>query len=151
MAIRFEATLLLARRTATGIEVPAAVVEELGGGKRAKVVVGIGAHRYRSSIGSMGGKFMVPVSAEQRVAAGVAAGDRLAVTLALDTEPRAVELPPDLAEALAGEPEARRFFDGISYSQQRALVLSVEGARRAETRQRRVERTVELLRERRVR
>lgn len=151
MPIRFTATLLLARRTATGIEVPPEVVEALGGGKRPKVHVAIGDHRYRSSVSPMGGRFMLPVSAEQREAAGVAAGDSLDVELALDTEPREVELPADLAGVLAGEPEARRFFDGLSPSRQKWFVVNVESARRADTRARRVERAVELLRAGRAR
>jgi uncharacterized protein YdeI (YjbR/CyaY-like superfamily) len=94
---------------------------------------------------------MVPVSAEQRAAAGVAAGDELAVTLALDTAPRTVELPADLAAALAAEPAAQAFFETLSPSLKRMHVTNVEGAKRADTRARRVEKAVALLKEGRAR
>lgn len=108
-------------------------------------------HTYRSSIGSMRGQSMLPVSAEQREAAGVAAGDELDVTLAIDDAPRTVEVPDLLAEALAVDPQARRFFDSLSYSDQRWHALSIEGARRAATQRRRVEKSIALLRARRAR
>lgn len=145
MTTRFSAELLLARRTATGIEVPQAALDALDGGKRPKVRVTIGAYTYRSSVGSMDGRAMLPVSAEHRAGAGIAAGDRVEVTLELDTAPREIELPDDLAEALAAAPAAREFFDSLSYSRQNWFVSTIESARRAETRRRRVERAVEML------
>lgn len=142
---RFHATLLQARRTATGFEVPAEVLARLDGGRRPKVVVTIGGYVYRSSIGSMGGRSMLPVSAEHRAGAGIAAGDEVDVAVALDTEPRVLAVPPDLAAALAGAPEARRAFDELSYSAQRAHVDPIQAARRAETRARRIARSVAAL------
>ena len=94
-----------------------------------------------------GDVFMIPLAAEHRDAAGVAAGDEVEVDLELDAEPREVTVPPDLAEALAREPDAERFFGGLSYSNRRRIVLSIEDAKTPETRQRRVSRSVELLRE----
>jgi uncharacterized protein YdeI (YjbR/CyaY-like superfamily) len=73
------------------------------------------------------------------------------VDIELDSEPRTVDLPADLSDALDGEPKAREFFDGLSYSKQRWHVLSVEGAKTPETRQRRIEKSVEMLREGRAR
>jgi Bacteriocin-protection, YdeI or OmpD-Associated/Domain of unknown function (DUF1905) len=145
--MRFRATIQLGGKTATGIPVPADVVEELGKGKRPPVVVKIGDHTYRSTVAAYGDVFMVPLSAENREAAGVAAGDEIDVGIELDTEPRTVEVPADFAAALAAEPEAQRFFEGLSYSQQRWHVLSVEGAKAAETRQRRIDKSVAMLRE----
>jgi len=145
--MRFRATLLAAGKTATGIEVPADVVAGLGQGKRPAVRVTINGHTYRSTIAVMGGKFMLGVSAENRAAAGVAAGDDVEVELELDTAPREVTVPPDLAAALKREPEAERFFDGLSYSRKQRIVLSVEGAKAAETRQRRIAKSVQDLRE----
>lgn len=151
-AVSFTATLKLARRTATGFVVPPELVEQLGGGKRPLVVVRLGDdHQYRSAVGSMNGVAMVPVSAEQRAASGVAAGDEIAVTLALDTAPRTVELPDDLAAALAAEPAAQKFFATLSPSLRRFHVTNVESARRADTRARRVEKAVALLKEGRAR
>jgi hypothetical protein len=145
--MRFRATIQLEGKTATGFRVPPEVVAGLGGGKRPAVTVTIGGHTYRSTVAAYGDVFMLPLAAEHRVAAGVAAGDVVEVELAPDTAPREVEVPVDLAAALTGEPEARAFFDGLSYSNRRWFVLSVEGAKTPETRQRRVDKAVTMLRE----
>jgi hypothetical protein len=145
--MRFRATLQLGGKTATGIEVPAEVVEGLGAGKRPAVRVTIKGHTYRTTVAPMGGRFMLPVSADNRTSAGVAAGDEVDVDVALDTEPREVSVPPDLAEALDAEPDAKRYFDGLSYSHKLRHVLAIEGAKTAETRQRRVAKAVSALRE----
>jgi len=142
----FTAVLELARTTATGIEVPPEVVAELGGSRRPAVTVTLRGYRYRSTVATMGGRFLVPVSAEVRAAAGVAAGDVLEVTLELDDAPRAVEVPADLAGALAGDPAAQAAFAGLSYSNQRRHVLAVEGAKAAATRERRVAKVLAELR-----
>lgn len=149
--MKFRTTLLLAGKTATGIEVPPDVVEALGAGKKPPVRVTLAGHTYRSTIASRGERFLVGVSAENRAAAGVAAGDELEVEIVLDTEPREVEVPPALAEALAGEPEARRFFETLSYSHKQAYVLWIRDAKAEETRQRRVEKAIGMLREGRKR
>lgn len=147
-AMEFRATLLSGGKTATGIRVPEEVVEALGRGRRAAVRVTLDAgHSYRTTFGVMGGHCMIPVSAENRAAAGIAAGDALVVTVEPDDEPRILEVPDDLAAALDAEPAARTFFDGLSYSNRRRHVLSVEGAKTAETRQRRIAKAVEQLRE----
>jgi uncharacterized protein YdeI (YjbR/CyaY-like superfamily) len=99
----------------------------------------------------MGGEFMLPVGAENRERAGVAAGDEVDVDLERDTEPREVSVPPDFSDALDRDPDARRFFDGLSYSQKRWHVLSIEGAKTNETRQRRIAKSVSMLREGRAR
>ena len=141
--MEFRTVLLLARKTATGLEVPPEVVEALGSGRRPAVTVTInGGHRYPSTVATMGGKFLVPVSAEHRAAAGVQAGDEVLVDLVLDTAPRVLDVPPDLAAALDAEPAARAAFDALSYSNQRRYTLVVEGATAAETRARRVARAV---------
>ncbi len=145
--MRFRTTIRLEGKTATGFHVPPEVVEALGRGKRPPVRVTIGGHVYRSTVAAYGDVFMIPLAAEHRAAAGMAAGDEVEVDLELDTEPREVTVPPDLAEALAREPDAERFFGGLSYSNRRRFVLSIEDAKTPETRQRRVARSVELLRE----
>lgn len=114
---------------------PAEVVDGLGGGKRPAVRVTINHHTYRSSVAVMGGEFMLGVSAEQRALAGVAAGDRIDVALELDTEPREVTVPADLAAALAADDAARHFFETLSYSKRLRYALSVETAKKPETRQ----------------
>jgi bacteriocin resistance YdeI/OmpD-like protein/uncharacterized protein DUF1905 len=145
--MRFRTTVILAGKTATGVEVPTEIVEALGSGKRPAVTVTINGHTYRSTVASMGGKFLLPISAEHRGHTGVAAGEEIEVDVELDTEPRVVTVPADFAEALAADAEAKRFFEGLSYSHQRRHVLAVEGAKAAETRQRRIGKAVEMLRE----
>lgn len=145
--MRFRAVIQRGGKTATGIQVPAEVVASLGPSKRPAVRVTLNGHTYRSTVATMGGAFMLPVSAEIREHAGVAAGDEVDVDLALDTEPRTVSVPPDFAGALDADVVARRSFDGLSYSNQRRLVLAIEAAKTAETRQRRIASTVSMLRE----
>lgn len=140
--MRFQATLILGGKTATGIAVPAEVVDELGAGKRPAVTVTINGYTYRSTIAVMDGQFMLPVSAEVREAAGVAAGDDLDVEVALDTAPREVVVPPDFDAALNDDSAARATFDALSYSNKRRVVLAIEGAKAAETRARRIAKTV---------
>jgi hypothetical protein len=143
--MRFHTTLGLGGKTATGFEVPAEVVEALGSGRRPPVQVTIGPYTYRTTVAPMGGRYLIPVSAEHRTAAGLAAGDELDVELALDTAPRTVELPPDLAAALDAAPDARRFYDGLAYSQRKEYARWVDSAKRPETRERRLAQAVALL------
>jgi len=145
--MRFRTTIELGGKTATGMRVPPEIVEELGQGKRPAVRVTIGGYTYRSTVAPMGGNFMLPVSAEVREQAGVAAGDEVDVVIELDTEPREVAVPSDFAEALDGDAEARRFFDGLSYSNKRRIVMGIEDAKTPETRQRRIDKAVSALRE----
>ena len=149
--MRFHATIKQSGKTATGIEVPAEVVEALGAGRRPAVSVTINGHTYRTTIGTMGGVSMIPVSAEQRANTGVAGGDEVDVDVELDTAPRTVDVPADLAAALGAVPEARAFFDGLSYSKQSWHVLQAEGAKTPETRARRIENSVKMLAEGRAR
>lgn len=145
--MQFQATVRQAGKTATGIPVPDEVVEGLGAGKRPAVRVTVNGYTYRSTIASMGGEFMIPLAAEHRAASGVAGGQAVSVELELDTAPREVTVPADLATALEADEEASRFFESLSYNQQRWYVLRVEGAKKAETRERRVTDSVQMLRE----
>ena len=138
----FRTTLLTTGKTAAGFVVPDEVMTALGAGKKPAVTVTINGHSYRSTVATIDGRPMVGVSAENRAAAGVAGGDEIDVDLQLDTAPRTDELPPDFAAALAAEPRARAFFDGLNYSERRWFVLGVEDARTPETRQRRIEKFV---------
>jgi antitoxin component of MazEF toxin-antitoxin module len=145
--MRFRTTVELGGKTATGMRVPPEVVEGLGAGKKPAVRVTIGSHTYRSTIASRGGVFLLPISAENRGEAGVAAGDEVEVAVELDTEPREVAVPDDLAAALADDDAARTEFERLPYSHQLRHVLAIEGAKAADTRQRRVTKAVEMLRE----
>ncbi|MBX3028832.1 MAG: DUF1905 domain-containing protein [Chloroflexi bacterium] len=131
---------------ATGIEVPAEVVATLGGSRRPAVVVTVGDHTYRSTIASMGGRYMIPFAKEHRARTGLGPGDPMEVTLELDTQPRTVEVPADLAAALAAVPGGREAFDGLAPSRRKEHVRQVETAKAPETRARRIERIVSGLR-----
>lgn len=141
----FTTTVELGGKTATGLEVPAEVVEAFGQGKKPRVHVTVGPHSYRSTVAVMGGRFLVPLSAENRTAAGVEAGDEVEVTLTLDTAPRVVEVPPELAEAFATEPEAKAAWDALSFSHQRAHADAIAGAKKPETKANRVQKALEML------
>jgi hypothetical protein len=143
---KFRATVEAAGKTATGIEVPDDAVARLGAGRRPAVRVTVGAHTYRSTVAVMGRRNLLPLSASNRTAAGVAAGDEVEVILELDTAPRTVAVPSDLAAALAKEPGLRERFDALSFTHQREHVEAIEGAKKPETRQRRIDKALETLR-----
>lgn len=145
--MKFRATVELGGKTATGVEVPEQVVESLGPSKRPAVRATINGYTYRSSVASMGGRFLLGISAEVRAAAGVQAGDEVDIDVELDAEPRELTVPPDFTEALDDDPTARKFFEGLSYSNRRRFVLSIEAAKTPETRQRRIAKAVSTLRE----
>ncbi len=148
--MKFRARIELSGKSATGIEVPEEVVARLGSSKRPAVRVTINGHTYRSTVAPMNGVFMLPISAENRLLANVSAGDEVEVEIEPDTQPREVSVPPDLLEALDRDVDAKRFFDGLSYSNKQRVVLSIEGAKTAETRVRRIAKAVESLREGRI-
>ena len=143
--MKFRATVELGGKTATGIEVPEDVVAALGSGSRPAVTVTVGGHSYRTTVARMGGRFLVPLSAENRIAAGVAAGDQVDVDIEPDTAPREVEVPADLADALAKDDAARATFDGLSFTHRKEWVRWVEEAKKPETRATRLAKTVESL------
>jgi hypothetical protein len=145
--MRFTTTVELGGKTATGFQVPNDVVVALGKGKKPPVTVTINGHTYRSTVAAYGEVSMLPLSAENREAAAVKAGDEIEVDLELDTAPRVVEVPDDFAAAIAADPAAAAFWPTISYSNQRWHVLSIDGAKTPETRQRRIDKSVALLRE----
>ena len=136
----------LGGKTATGFEVPADVVESLGAGKRPPVTVTVKGHTYRSTVAVMGGRYLLPLSAEHRTAARVRAGDEVDVEIALDTQPRTVDVPADLQAALDGDPVARATWERLSYSHQRQHVLAIEETKAAATRERRIAKAIAMLR-----
>jgi bifunctional DNA-binding transcriptional regulator/antitoxin component of YhaV-PrlF toxin-antitoxin module len=143
--MRFTTTILLSGKNNTGIVVPASVVEALDRGKRIPVEVTVGGHSYRSSIVSYAGQFLIALSAENRTAAGVAAGDTVEVEVTVDDAPREVPIPDALAAALASESDAASAFAALSYSNKRRIVLPIEGAKTEVTRDRRVAAAIEEL------
>jgi hypothetical protein len=149
--MRFRTTLLQSSKTATGFRVPDEVMAALAGGKAPKVAATINGHTWRTSVATVNGGPMVGVNADVRAATGVRGGDEIEVDLALDTAPRSIDVPDDLAAALDADPAARRTFDGLSYSNQRFWVEPIVAARADETRQRRIDKAVATLREGRAR
>ncbi|MEO5964203.1 MAG: YdeI/OmpD-associated family protein [Candidatus Limnocylindrales bacterium] len=147
----FRAVIQQTGKSACGIEVPEAVVTGLGGSKRPAVVVALDGYTYRSTIAPMGGGWWVGVNADHREASGLRGGDEVQVTLDLDTAPRVLAVPPELAAALEADPVAKAFFDGLSYSNRSVFTLNVDGTKNPETRARRVDRAIALMREGRVR
>ena len=144
-AMRFDSLVELGGKTATGIPVPDEVVAALGDSKRPAVTITVNGHSYRTTAVRMGGRFLVPLSAENRDAAGLAPGDSVAVDIALDTAPREVALPADLEAAM--DDAARTTYDGLSYTHRKEWVRWVEEAKKPETRATRVAKTVAGLRE----
>lgn len=135
------AVLKDSEKDATGIEIPEEVITALGKGKKPPVKVTLNGYTYRTTVAVMGGKFLIPLSAEHRNAAGVQGGEVVEVTIELDTEPRTVTVPDDLAQALS-EAGVKAAFDALAYSVRKEHVRQVESAKTAETRSRRIARIV---------
>ena len=141
--MKFQGTVELGGKTATGVQIPDDVVEALGGGKRAAVRITIGGHSYPTTIATMGGRFLVPLSAENRTAAGVVAGDVVEVEIVVDAAPREVTIPADLAAALAQNVQARQFFDTLAFTHRKEWVRWIEDSKKPETRATRLSRTID--------
>ncbi|MBV9410022.1 MAG: DUF1905 domain-containing protein, partial [Acidimicrobiia bacterium] len=86
------------------------------GAKRFPVVATVNGYTWRTSVARMGGEFLVGLNKEVREGAGVGAGDKVAVELALDTQPREVDVPEDLAAALDKEPKVKAKFDALAFT-----------------------------------
>jgi hypothetical protein len=145
MKTTFTTTLLKDDKVnATGISVPAEAITALGGKKKPPVIVTVNGFTYHSTVAAYGDVYLIPLSQERRAVAGVEVGDLVEVTLELDTEPRTVEVPDDLAEALE-KTGARANFDALAYSKRKEFVRQVESAKAQETRERRIAKIVAAL------
>ena len=131
-----------------GLEVPQEVMEALGGGKRPRVTITINGHSWRSRVAIMRGRNLLGLSNANRLAAGVVSGDEVEVDVELDTKPRVVVEPADLARALETDPVARTAYDRLSYGHKLQRVRAIESAKKPETRIRRIEKAVAMLRDR---
>ena len=140
----FTTELVSSGATKMGIIVPDEVVAALGKGKRPPVTVTINGYSYRSTVAVMGGKYMIGISAAVRKETGLSRGDPIHVTLTVATAPREVNVPDDLAFALSADPALKTFFEKLPNSLQRYHVDKINGAKSAETRQRRIENAVSL-------
>jgi hypothetical protein len=140
--VKFNTTILQVGNN-TGIQVPEEAVAKLASGKRPAVKVKLNGFTYRSTIAVMGGKFLIPLSAERRGKANVKGGDKLDIFLELDTEPREVTLHPDFKKALDKEKKARTFFESLSYSAKSHYALPINDAKGDDTRQRRIDKAIQ--------
>lgn len=141
-------TTLLERGPAAAVVLDEEQVAALGeGAKRFPVLATVNGYTWRTSVMRMGGEFLVGLNRQVREAAGVRAGDRVAVTLELDTAPREVDVPEPLAAALAADDVARAAFEAMAYTHRKEFAQWVAEAKREETRQTRVTKAVEMLRQ----
>ena len=145
-SVAFDTTVTAAGNN-TGIVVPSNLIEQLGAGRRPAVIVNVNGYQYRTTVGVMGGKHMISISAAVRKQTGLTGGDPIHVTLTLADTPRQLEIPGDFAAALAADADAGAFFAKLSNSLQRYHVDNVNAAKTAETRQRRIEKAISLFRE----
>jgi hypothetical protein len=145
--MRFTTRVHQAGKTATGIVIPDDVMAALDAGKKPPVRVTINGYTYRSTVATVDGRPMVGLSAENRAASGAAGGEEVSVEIELDTEPREVALPADFAAALDAEPRARETFERLSTSMKGYHVTQLTSAKAADTRLRRLERSIAALRE----
>jgi Bacteriocin-protection, YdeI or OmpD-Associated/Domain of unknown function (DUF1905) len=141
--VSFDTTLAV-RGNNTGIIVPAELIEELGAGKRPPVLVEVNGYRYRNTVGVMGGKYMISVSAAVRKATGLRGGDAIEVSLTVSGAPQPVAIPPDLDTRFEANQQARAFFNALSNSLQRHHIDNINGAKTDETRQRRIDKAIKL-------
>lgn len=144
--LTFRTKILQGGKTATGIQVPEAIVEQIGAGKRPPVKATINGYTYRSTVAVMGGKFMIGVSADVREQAKVAGGDMVSVALELDNAPREVTVPADFKKVLDQDAAARKRFDALSYSKKQVLVMPIERGKTVETRDRNIAKAIASLR-----
>jgi len=144
---RFETTLWRpdGEGTSTFIPVPLDVRATFGRA-RPPVLVTVNGYTYRSTIAVYGGHSYLPVNREHRERAGVAPGDTVTVELTSDADSRQVDMPDELRVALDADADVRARFDALSYSHRREYVIWIEGAKRPETRKRRISQTVQRLR-----
>jgi hypothetical protein len=131
--------------TLTYISVPERVMAKLSNRKRLPVKVGINQYEYRSTIAPMGGEYCIPVRKEVREAVGISAGDLITVTLEPDVEPRTVLVPDDLARSLRRHKGAQAAFEAMSFTHRKEYVQWIEGAKRPETRAKRIAQTIDRL------
>jgi hypothetical protein len=147
VSMKFKTKIKQGDKTATGIQIPDEVIQALGAGKKPPVKLTVNGYSYRSTVATVDGNFMVGFNADHRAASGLKGSDDVEVDIELDTEPRTVDLPPDLQAALDAEQRAKATFDKLSNSMKGYHVSQVTGAKTDETRQRRIEKSISVLRE----
>jgi Bacteriocin-protection, YdeI or OmpD-Associated/Domain of unknown function (DUF1905) len=145
-SVTFETTVAASGNN-TGIVVPEEAIGQLAAGKRPAVLVDVNGYQFRNTVGVMGGKYMISISAAVRQATGLKGGDPIRVTLTIAGAPPEVKVPSDFAEALAADEQTATFFGKLSNSMQRYHVDNINAAKSAETRQRRIDKAIALFRD----
>jgi hypothetical protein len=146
--MKFRTTIIQAEgSTATGIQIPDDVLAALGAGKKPPVRMRVNGYEYRSTVATVGGRYMVGFNADHRAASGLKGGDEVEVEVEVDSEPRTVEVPADFQQALDAEPTAKATFDKLSNSLKGYHVSQVTGAKTDETRQRRIGKSIATLKQ----
>lgn len=130
--------------SATAIKFPFDVEEKFGG-KKVPVCGTINGAPFRSTIFRMGGEQFMVVNRELRAAANAKAGDKVRVEMERDTAPRTIEPPADLLAALNGNPASKEIWENLSYTKKKEFVVAIEESKRAETRARRINKTIDEL------
>lgn len=128
-----------------GLEVPPAVIEKLGNGKRPRITVSINGHSWTTRIAIMRGRNLIGLSNANRAAAGLGVGQDVDVDISLASEPQTLEVPSDVVAALDGSPGARQRFDLLTISQRTQHIRLIGQAKSAETRSRRIQQLVQSL------
>lgn len=141
--LKFSTALLTAGKTATGIKIPDDIIEKLGGGKKPLVKITINNFTYRSAVAVMGGAYMVGVNAENREGAKIKGGDKIDVTIELDTEERVLEVPAEFQKQLNKNAKARKMFETLSNSKKKALIFPIANAKTDETRNRNIDKALQ--------
>jgi hypothetical protein len=143
--IRFRAQLRRRGPAAAVVldEIQVATVGE--GAKRFPVVATVNGYTWQTSVSRMGGEFLLGLNREVRTAAGVQAGDEAEVIIELDKTTREVDVPADLAAALAADPQAAASFERMAFTHRKEYCRWIDDAKRAETRLRRVAQAVEMI------
>jgi hypothetical protein len=145
-------TRLEPRGPAAAVVLDDSQVEALGeGAKRFPVVAIVNGYTWRTSVARMGGEFLVGLSREVRTGAGVEASDEVSVSLELDIQPREVDVPEGLAQALAADPAAKAAFDRMAFTHRKEYARWIAEAKREETRQNRIQKALDMLKEGRTR
>ncbi len=143
----FHAEVRAEAKTNPFIELPETMVLALGAGKRPPLRTTINGVPYRTRVAVYGGRYYLGLRKDVVNASGAVPGSTAQVSVELDEAPREVQVPGDLASALASTPEAKAAFEGLAFTHRKEYVRWIEDAKRPETRLTRVRRTVSMLQE----
>jgi hypothetical protein len=144
---RFRTTIEAATGGGAAAQVPPEVRDALGGNRQMRVTGTLNGTPFRSSTMPYRGAFYVGIHRAVREEAGAEIGDEVELTLVRDDVPRTLELAPELEAAFRKDPTLRERFDALSFSRRRELAEPIAVAKKPETRQARLEKALERLRQ----